>query len=78
MVFNIGMVGYSESLTDPSYNGQVLESDLSALYNIGHISINTIGELEKRNVLINKGNRYLQCASYDDLTKCDPILALNE
>jgi carbamoyl-phosphate synthase small subunit len=35
IVFNTGMVGYTESLTDPSYNGQILTLTYPLVGNYG-------------------------------------------
>ena len=39
VVFNTGMVGYCESLTDPSYNGQILLQTYPLVGNYGVPSI---------------------------------------
>ena len=35
IVFNTGMVGYTETLTDPSYNGQILTLTYPLIGNYG-------------------------------------------
>ena len=35
VVFNTGMVGYEETLTDPSYYGQIITADLPLVGNYG-------------------------------------------
>ncbi|KAI9298426.1 putative bifunctional pyrimidine biosynthesis protein [Neoconidiobolus thromboides FSU 785] len=46
-VFQTGMVGYSESLTDPSYEGQVLVLTFPLIGNYGVPSRETLDELNK-------------------------------
>jgi carbamoyl-phosphate synthase small subunit len=41
IVFNTGMVGYTESLTDPSYNGQILTLTYPLVGNLEIPSLST-------------------------------------
>ena len=45
VVFNTGMVGYPESLTDPSYNGQILVMTYPLMGNYGVPMNNNINNI---------------------------------
>ena len=45
MVFNTGMVGYPESLTDPSYSGQILVITYPLVGNYGVPSDEDVDEI---------------------------------
>ena len=44
IVFNTGMVGYTEALTDPSYNGQILTLTYPLVGNYGIPDLDAVDE----------------------------------
>ena len=71
VVFNTGMVGYPESLTDPSYNGQILVQTypLIGCYGVPSMSVKTHTGFP---VHFESGRVRSQATSY---TRCSATLA---
>src|SRR2546422_2112839 len=52
VVFNTGMVGYTEALTDPSYRGQILVLTYPLVGNYGVPDITRSDEFESRRIQV--------------------------
>ena len=66
VVFNTGMVGYPEALTDPSYRGQILVLTFPLVGNYGVPSMDTKDKWCRRSVFYGAFTSFKRVVSRND------------